>query len=104
MTDLRTAAQQALQALENAEDQLAKPYSTDASKAITALRAALVQQAEPQPAPMVEDIQRLRAERDALAERLAQARAQLTDTTEAALNAWAEQKLARYGIPMPDEP
>ena len=42
----RAVVEQALEALENAEDQLAKPYSTDASKAITALRAALAQQAE----------------------------------------------------------
>jgi hypothetical protein len=39
----RAIVEQALEALENAEDQLAKPYSTDASKAITALRAALAQ-------------------------------------------------------------
>jgi hypothetical protein len=43
MTDIRAAAQQALEALENAEDQLAKPYSTGARCAITALRAALAE-------------------------------------------------------------
>ena len=43
----RAVVEQALEALETAEDHLAKPYSTDASKAITALRAALAQQAEP---------------------------------------------------------
>ena len=40
--------QQALEALENAEDQLAKPYSTDARAAIAALQARL---AQPEPAP-----------------------------------------------------
>ena len=45
MTDLM---QQALEALENAEDQLAKPYSTDARAAIAALRERL---AQPEPAP-----------------------------------------------------
>lgn len=48
MSDLRKAAQQALEALENAEGQLAKPYSTEATDAITALRAALEQ---PEPTP-----------------------------------------------------
>jgi hypothetical protein len=43
MTDIRAAAQQALEALENAEDQLAKPYSTGATCAITVLRAALAE-------------------------------------------------------------
>jgi hypothetical protein len=43
MTTLREAATQALEALENAEDQLAKPYSTGARCAITALRAALAE-------------------------------------------------------------
>ena len=43
----RAVVEQALEALENAEDHLAKPYSTDASEAIAALRAALAQQAEP---------------------------------------------------------
>ena len=44
----RAVVEQALQALENAEDHLAKPYSTDASKAITALKAALAQE-QPNP-------------------------------------------------------
>lgn len=39
----RAHAITALEALENAQDQLAKPYSTEASKAITALRAALAE-------------------------------------------------------------
>ena len=47
----RATVEQALEALKNAEDHLPKPYSTDASKAITALRAALAQQAEPVPMP-----------------------------------------------------
>ena len=40
MTD-RELMTQALKALENAEDQLPKPYSTEARVAITALRARL---------------------------------------------------------------
>ena len=54
MNSLRDAAQAALEALENAEDQLAKPYSTDASKAIDALRASL---AQPNPAQQIVDEQ-----------------------------------------------
>ena len=42
MTD-RELMQQALEALENAEDQLAKPYSTEAGYAIAALRERLAQ-------------------------------------------------------------
>jgi len=41
VSDLRKAAEQALEALENAEDQLPKPYSTQSQYAITALRQAL---------------------------------------------------------------
>ena len=53
------------------------------------------------------EIQRLRAERDALVQRLREVRAQLTDTIDrhrqkVVMNAWAEQKLARHGIPMPE--
>lgn len=45
MNDLRTAAQQALWALEAFMQDDLRPY--DAQKAITALRAALAQQEEP---------------------------------------------------------
>ena len=55
------------------------------------------------------EIQRLRAERDALVQRLREVRAQLTDTIDrhrqkVVMNAWAEQRLARHGIPMPEAP
>ena len=43
----RAVVEQALEALENAEDHLAKPYSTDAARAADTLRTALAQQAEP---------------------------------------------------------
>ena len=49
MTELEKAARQALEALENAEDQLAKPYSTQTQYAITALTAALEQPAQQEP-------------------------------------------------------
>ena len=48
MTDLRQAAQAALDALDNAIDHLPKPYSTGCSNAATDLRAALA--AQPQQA------------------------------------------------------
>ena len=62
---------------------------------------------EPQPTTSMAEIERLRAERDALAQRLREMRALLTDTTDAhrrkvVMNAWAEQKLARHGISMPE--
>ena len=44
MNDLEKAARLALEALETAEDQLAKPYSTAARYAITAIREALAEQ------------------------------------------------------------
>ena len=44
MTDLRQAAQAALDTLDNAIDHLPKPYSTDCSNAATDLRAALAAQ------------------------------------------------------------
>lgn len=44
MTDLRNAAQQALEALKDAVDHLPKPNSTECGHAITALRDALVEQ------------------------------------------------------------
>ena len=47
--ELEKAARQALEAMENAEDQLAKPYSTQTQYAITALRQALSESVE-QPA------------------------------------------------------
>lgn len=48
-------------------------------------------------------IERLRAERDALERRLREVRAQLNDVTDrhrerVVMNVWAEQKLARHGI------
>ena len=62
---------------------------------------------EPQPTTSMAEIERLRAERDALADRLLEVRALLTDTTDAhrrkvVMNAWAEARLARHGIPMPE--
>ena len=45
MSDLRKAAQQALEALDDAIDHLPKPNSTDCGYAVTALRAALAQKA-----------------------------------------------------------
>ena len=45
--------QQALEALENAEDQLPKPYSTEARVAITVLRERLAQKGEPNAEPCV---------------------------------------------------
>ena len=52
MTDLRQAAQQALEALEGAD-----AVDTDTQAAITALKAALEQQAEPPPEwPLIKNI------------------------------------------------
>jgi phage shock protein A len=104
---------QALAALENGKrvrncegGTLFQPPLEDA--AIAALRERLGTQP---PASGMDEILRLRAERDALADRLRETRAQLTDTTDAhrkqvtqaALNTWAEGKLARHGIPMPED-
>ena len=47
MTDLRTAAQQALEALDSVEGKLWRPWSTYAARAADALKAALAQQAKP---------------------------------------------------------
>ena len=82
----------------------AKPLTSERVKELMKLAFEVGREAAPpqQPTPSMSEIQRLRAERDALAERLRKVRAQLNDTTEAALNAWAEQKLARHGIPMPE--
>jgi hypothetical protein len=41
LVEMEQAGRQALEVLENAEDQLAKPYSTEAGYAIAALRQAL---------------------------------------------------------------
>ena len=57
MTTLREAAQQALEAMDNAIDQLPKPYSTDCAQAITALRAALAQQEQTCNCRWVGDVQ-----------------------------------------------
>ena len=48
MTTLRTAAQQALEALEEIADEVFSPYDNKLGDAILALRAALAQQEEPQ--------------------------------------------------------
>ena len=53
MTTLREAAAQALEALNNAVDQLPKPYSTECDQAADDLQAALAQQEqEPQYEPI----------------------------------------------------
>ena len=52
MTDLRTAAQQALEALEEIADDVFSPYDNKLGDAILALRAALAQQDEPVQEPV----------------------------------------------------
>jgi hypothetical protein len=52
MTTLRTAAQQALEALEEIADEVFSPYDNELGDAILALRAALAQQDEPVQEPV----------------------------------------------------